>query len=485
MKTTRIKWLMFFVVALVFVAVSALVSVETTAPQLENASNTILVQSDPDIELLPQGLERLSWTSIIAGSLMTLILMFILNLFGIAIGLTQVNPEYGQDSADASGIATGGLIWVAVSNLIALFVGGWLAAYFAGIPEGLDGFLHGLMVWAVSGLVTVAFVMSGLGRMMSGIAGLLSSGLSITSSLTSGASQVAGSALSGAGSVASSATSTAGNLGAQTLSILANGVQSSAQVMGSGMSSLSSTAIENTPDVQDALNYQDLSYSEIKHQLSEVLRQAGRDPNKIEESIEQTVNDVANATKYAMRNPENAPDMLEIVLRRVLRRGENVANDVDRQALRNYITANSDLSEEDAEAQVQQIEEQFAQVKEQTKQAREIAKQRAEEFRQEAETKAQELYQTAQDRVTEMQQEAEARLKEASEEAEKQAREVAQQASDSFAKLAAGIAVALVIGAVAAGLGGFFGAPETLPDVPITEASNVTPHYSSLSVDKF
>jgi hypothetical protein len=30
--------------------------------------------------------------------------------------------------------------------LISLFIGGWLAARFAGIPDNIDGLLHGLMV---------------------------------------------------------------------------------------------------------------------------------------------------------------------------------------------------------------------------------------------------------------------------------------------------------------------------------------------------
>lgn len=481
MKSLHVKWFVLFGIATILIAISALAILETRTLDLNSVSHNTLIQNDPDVELLPEGLQRLSWASIIAGSLMTLILMFMLNLFGMAVGLTQINPEYGHDSADASDLATGGVVWVAVSNLIALFIGGWLAAYFAGIPEGLDGLLHGLMVWAVSGIITVLFVMSGVGRVMSGLAGLLSSGISLTSTLTSGASQVAGSALNTAGNVAG----TAGNLGAQTLSILANGVQSSAQVMGSGISNLSDTAIENTPDVQDALNYQDLTYSEIKHRLADMLEQSGRDPQKVEESVKQTVDDVANATKYAIRNPKLAPDMLEIVLRRVLRRGESIANDVDRQALRNYITSNTDLSEQDAEAQIQEIEEQFNQVKQQTKQAREIAKQRAQEFQQQAETKAQELYQTAQERVEEMQREAQTRLQEAADEAEKQAREAAQQASDSFAKLAAGLAVAMVVGAVAAGLGGFFGAPQSLPDIDVEEVNAASYHYSSLSIEEF
>lgn len=475
MKSLRLRWVIILGILLILGFLVAIAYLNSASNGMLDAGSLSFVQGEPEVNLLPQGLERLSWGSVIAGSLITIVLMFVFNLLGVTIGLTQINPSPRYDSADASDLAIGGLVWIAVSNLIALFMGGWLAAYFAGIPESSDGLLHGIMVWAVSGIFTILFVMTGMGRMMSGLASLLSSGLSLSGSVASSAGQVAGSALQ----TASSAAGSAGNLTAQTLSIIANGVQSSAQVMGSGLSNLSDSAVENTPDVQDALNYQDLTYSDIKQQVMSLLRQAGQDPEQVEAEVKQTIDDVATATKYAMRNPQQAPDMLEIVLRRVLRRGKSAANEVDRQALVNYMTENSGLSEAEAKEKVKQLEGQFEQVKQQTDQAREIAKQKAEDYRQEAEAKAQEIYNTAQARVEEMQREAETRLQEAAQEAEAQARQAAQDASDAFTKLAAGIAIAMVIGAAAAGLGGFFGAPESLPDIPLDEASNILPEQNS------
>ncbi len=424
------------------------------------------VQEEREINVLPAALERLSWSAVLAGSIFTLIFMFLLNLIGTAVGMSQINPQE-HDSPDGQTLATGALVWIGVSNLLALFAGGWLAAYFAGVPEPLDGLLHGLMVWALTGLATILLVMSGLGRIMNGLAGLVSSGLRLTGSAASGAAHLAG----GVAQTAGSAVGSVGNLTAQTLSTLAHGVQSSAHMVREGASNLSDTAIENSPDVQNALAYQDLAFDEIRVRAGRLLRSAVRDPERVQQQAGAAVNDVKVAAQQAIRDPEHADQVLNIALQRVLRRGEDLASDVDRDALVNLLTENTDMTYDEASQQVQRWEEQFQTVKQQTAQVRDTARQRAEELRQQAEQKAQEIYHQAQERAEEMQREIETRMNEVRAEAEEKAREAAQEASDAFAKIAAAIAVAMVVGAIAAGLGGYIGAPEELPDVTVEEAA--------------
>ncbi|NJL92891.1 MAG: hypothetical protein HC915_03790 [Anaerolineae bacterium] len=391
---------------LVFVLASTVSATAFTPAQ----ADVLLVQDGPEVDLLPESLGRLSWGAVIAGTIISLVLMFIFNLIGIAIGFTQVNPEHRTDSAGLKSIAIGGIVWVAASNLIALFVGGWLAAYFAGIPEGTDGLLHGLMVWAVTGIVTSLLVATGIGRAMNGLASLISSGLGLTSSLATGAGQVAGSAVQSAGSVAGSAAGSAahglGSLSAQTLSILANGVQSSAQMMGSGIANLSDAAIESSPDVQNALRYQDLSFEEIRLEAERMLRQAGQDPQRLQQEASAAVDDVRSAAQQMAQRPEVADQILAIALQRVFRRSEALASDVDRNSLVSLLVQRSGMSEAEANQQIQKWEEQFNQVRDQTRQAREAARQRAMELRDQAEQRAQEVYDQAQNRVEEIQQEA-------------------------------------------------------------------------------
>jgi vacuolar-type H+-ATPase subunit H len=477
-KFALIGLMAFFILA-VFVVVFAISTTPSVSISETAGFNTVFVQDtqtvpDPDIDgidvaVSPATAVRISWGAVIAGTLLTLALMFMFNLLGFSLGVSQIHPEYGEDSASPGELATGAAVWIMVSNLIALFVGGWVAAYFAGIPDNTDGLLHGLMVWAVSGIVTVLFVMSGVGRLMSGFAGLVSNGLNLAGSVAGGAAHAAGGVAGGVAHAAGNVAGGVGNLAGQTLSTLAHGVQTSAQMTASGLSNLSDTAIENSPDVQNALSYQDLTLEDIRMQAEQLMRQAGEDPNRVQQQAQGAVQDVKQAAQAAVRNPDHAGQILNIALQRVLRRGQSLASDVDRNSLVDVLAANSNMSREEAARQVQKWEEQFNQVKGQTDQARGVARQRAEELRQQAEQKAQEVYDQAQTRAQELQQEVENRLMQARMEAEAKAREAAAQARTAFSRAAAALAVAMVIGAIAAGLGGYIGAPETIPTAELED----------------
>ena len=62
----------------------------------------------------------------------SLVFMLVLNLLGIGIGLASINPVTEQ--SPFSGVGTGAIIWWVVSNLIAIFAGGYTAARLSGIP---------------------------------------------------------------------------------------------------------------------------------------------------------------------------------------------------------------------------------------------------------------------------------------------------------------------------------------------------------------
>jgi hypothetical protein len=465
-------------IALVVVMVSGLALLAKFGPNtfsFETTAAYMLIQDGGDVTVVPEVLERISWSAVFAGSFLSLIIMFLLNLLGVALGLSQINPQDRYDSGDPGGVATGTMIWIGISNLVALFLGGWVAAYFAGIPEGTDGLLHGLMVWSVTSLITVLLVMTGIGKVMNGIAMLVSSGLNLTGSLAGGAAHVTSGAVNTAGNVLGSA----GNVAAQTISLLSNGIQSSAQLIGNSLSQLSDTAIENMPMVQNALAYQDLTLDDIRFQAERLMRQAGEDPDMMANQVRAGVRDVQDGVREVIRNPQDLSRVLDITLNRIFTRGESIVNEVDRESLLNLLMENGNLSRQDAEAQLQRWEEQFNQVRTQTQQAREMAMQKAEEFRQQAEQKAQEIYQMALNRVEEMQKDVENRLNQAKEEAENAAREAAQAAKDTFTKVATAVAVAMIIGGIAAAIGGYYGAPESLPDIDADTAEGDVHHFDN------
>jgi hypothetical protein len=101
---------------------------------------------------------RLSWSAVFAGVVASLGVWALLYAFGLALGLSSINPD-SPESAKGSGIFTG--IWGLIVPLIALFVGGAVAGRGAGIIHRGGGALHGLVMW---GLTTVlgAFLVGNL-----------------------------------------------------------------------------------------------------------------------------------------------------------------------------------------------------------------------------------------------------------------------------------------------------------------------------------
>lgn len=144
--------------------------------------------------VLPEGApslpSRISWGAIIAGAIVALTIGLMLNALGAGVGATTVDAA-ARETPSASSFGVGAAIWLLVSNLIGLAVGGYVAARLSGTADNTDGTLHGLAVWGTTFLISAVL----LGNLVSGIA----------STATSGASSLLGSVASGAGSAASAA----------------------------------------------------------------------------------------------------------------------------------------------------------------------------------------------------------------------------------------------------------------------------------------
>jgi hypothetical protein len=134
---------------------------------------------------------RISWGAILAGGLFAVAVGATLNVLGLAVGATTIDPAQPGETPGAGllGIASG--IWLLVANLIGLAAGGWVAARLSGTADDTDGVLHGLSVWAISFLISAVL----LGNIMAGTA----------STALSGASAILGGTTQGAGQAASQA----------------------------------------------------------------------------------------------------------------------------------------------------------------------------------------------------------------------------------------------------------------------------------------
>lgn len=109
---------------------------------------------------------RISWSALFAGVILTIAIQLLLSLLGAGIGLGTVNVNGGGASASSLGIGAG--VWWIVSSCIALFIGGFVTAWLAGIEIRFDGVLHGLITWGIATLLTVWLLSSAIGGIIGG-----------------------------------------------------------------------------------------------------------------------------------------------------------------------------------------------------------------------------------------------------------------------------------------------------------------------------
>ncbi|WP_232481061.1 hypothetical protein [Roseomonas sp. KE2513] len=167
---------------------------QTTTSGYDVATTAVLPEGAPSLP------SRVSWGAVIAGAVVALTIGLMLNALGAGIGTTTVDVA-ARDTPSASSFGIGAAIWVLVSNLIGLAIGGYVAARLSGTSDNTDGTLHGLAVWGTTFLISAVL----LGNLVSGIASTAASG---ASSLVSSVASGAGSAVSAVGQQAANRTST-------------------------------------------------------------------------------------------------------------------------------------------------------------------------------------------------------------------------------------------------------------------------------------
>ena len=109
--------------------------------------------------------KRISWAAVIAAVIIALAVQLVLNMIGAGIGFSAIDPLQGE-TPSATTFSVAGGIWMVVSSMLALFAGGWLASYLAGVTRDEDGMLNGLAVWGLSSLFVVLFLMTVFGSLL-------------------------------------------------------------------------------------------------------------------------------------------------------------------------------------------------------------------------------------------------------------------------------------------------------------------------------
>ena len=122
---------------------------------------------------------RISWGAIFGGVILVVVVQLLLSTLGAGIGLGTVNMNAGT-TPDAGNLGMGAGVWWVISSCLALFFGGYVAAWLAGIEIRFDGALHGLVTWGIATLLTIYLLTSAIGSVIGG-------GFSALGSVTSAA----------------------------------------------------------------------------------------------------------------------------------------------------------------------------------------------------------------------------------------------------------------------------------------------------------
>jgi hypothetical protein len=134
--------------------------------------DTATLHHSPDYALA----SRVSWNAILAGVVIGLIIEALLNLLGLGLGFTA----FSADSDTLAKIGTNSMIWLAISGIIAMLGGGWVAGWFANTSCRFNGALHGLITWGLVTLLTFMLMASAAGALIGGTATLVGQGMSLT-----------------------------------------------------------------------------------------------------------------------------------------------------------------------------------------------------------------------------------------------------------------------------------------------------------------
>lgn len=107
---------------------------------------------------------RMSWGAVIAGWAIAVGMASLLFVVGLAVGLSVFDPE--RAASNATGLGIGTAIWMILTWVFSLFLGGMFASWFDGKNDTTMGTMHGVTVWGLAVLMSGILLSAGIGRAM-------------------------------------------------------------------------------------------------------------------------------------------------------------------------------------------------------------------------------------------------------------------------------------------------------------------------------
>ncbi|CPR18174.1 CAP-Gly protein [Brenneria goodwinii] len=289
--------------------------------------------------------KKISWGSIIGGVVTVLAVSLLLSTLGTSLGFSMVDPLSDEP---VNGAGTTVLIWSAISIIISLAAG----AFIAGRLAAMDGLIHGFLVWATSLIVAAILGSALLGGAMKATGNALGSVASLTGNVISGAGSAVGGGLQGIANMGGRAFD---NLNLDT--------------------SLQPEAMSN--EVAAALRKSNI---------------ASLQPEYMQTQLEGAKAEIGEAIKAIAINPKSSDEIIQTLTDKLKKRGEALSKDVDRDSLTKALSDNTSMTQEevnktvdnlieaknktvqvanqrlnDIEANIEQAKQQYAELKQQAR----------------------------------------------------------------------------------------------------------------------
>ena len=316
---------------------------------------------------------NISWGSIFAGVVTFMAVFITLSFISSALGFGILEPT-SNDPLD--GVGTGVLVWTVISLIISFLCAGFIS----GVAAQRVGMLHGIVTWAAS--ILIAFILI---------------------------SYTAVSAISGVGKLV-------GNVGSAIASGTANVAESAGNAASAGIDKITSNLNVDTEEL-DANVKEILKDTDVKE----------LQPAYLQGQLDQAGEEIKEAAKQIAVNPDQSDQIIKDTTESLKARAENIANAADRDAIKNAVEKNTDLTPEETDKAVDNIYNGL----------------------QEASVEAENKLNQASDEITKLQIQAEETVEDA--------REGAEEASNKTA-LASGLTfVGLVLGLVLSASAGVYG----------------------------
>lgn len=254
--------------------------------------------------------KKISWGSVIGGVITALAVSLLLSTLGTSLGFSIVDPT-SDDPVNGAGTTV--VVWSAISIIISLATG----AFIAGRLAANDGLIHGFLVWATS--LIVAAVLGAL---------LVGSAVKATGNALGAIASTSGSLISGAGSM------------------LGKGASG---LMDAGGKAFDKLGIDTR-----------LEPEQLQGNVAAALKKSGipsLQPEFMQQQLNAAKDEVGDAVKTLAMHPDDSDNIIQALFGKLKKHGEAISQDVDQDALKKALSENTEMTPQQVDQTVNNLVE--------------------------------------------------------------------------------------------------------------------------------